>query len=48
MVMLYDDNFYICNTCDKSLRNNCVPYQTVSNKIDVEALPKLFHSILRI
>ena len=30
MVMSYDGNYYICNTCDKALRNNRMP---VANKL---------------
>ena len=40
MVMSYDGNYYICNTCDKVLRNIRMPFQEVANKLFVEDLPK--------
>ena len=42
MVMSYDGNYYICNTCDKALRNNRMPCQAVANRLFVEDLPKQF------
>ena len=39
MVMSYDGNYYLCNTCDKALRNNRIPCQAVANKLFVD-LPK--------
>ena len=35
MVKSYDDNYYICTTCDKALRKNSVPYQAVVNRLNV-------------
>ena len=48
MVMSYDGNYYICNTCDKALRNNRMPCQAVANKLFVEDLPKQFQGINRL
>ena len=31
MVKLYDDNYYICATCDNALPKNSVPCQAVAN-----------------
>ena len=47
MVKSYDDNYYICTTCDKALRKNSVPCQAVANRLNVAELPKLFQDILR-
>ena len=44
-VMSYDGNYYICNTCDKALRNNRMPCQVVANKSFVEYLPKQIQGI---
>ena len=41
MVKSYDDNYYICTTCDKALRKNSVPCQAVANRLNVVELPKL-------
>ena len=48
MVMSYDGNYYICNTCDKALQNNRMPCQGVANKLFVEDLPKQFQGINRL
>ena len=48
MVMSYDGNHYICNTCDKALRNNRMPCQAVANRLFVEDLPKQFQGINRL
>ena len=48
MVKLYDDNYYICTTCDKALRKNSVPCQAVANRLNVVELPKLFQDIRRL
>ena len=45
MVMSYDVNYYICNTCDKALRNNRMPF---ANKLFVEDLPKKSQGINRL
>ena len=45
MVMSYDSNYYICNTCDKALQNYGMSCQAVPNKLFVEDLPKQFHGI---
>ena len=42
MVMSYDGNYYISNTCDKALRNKRMLCQAVANKLFVEDLPKPF------
>ena len=44
IVMSYDGNFYICNTCD----NNRMPCQGVANKLFVENLLKQFQGINRL
>ena len=48
MLMSYDGSYYICNTYDKVLRNNKMPYQVVANKLFVEDLPKQFQGINRL
>ena len=48
MVMSYDSNYYICNTCDKALRNYGMSCQAVPNKLFVEDLPKQFQGINRL
>ena len=48
MVKSYDDNYYICPTCDKSLQKNSVPSQAVANRLNVVELPKLFQGIRRL
>ena len=47
MVKLYDDNYYICTTCDKTLQKNSVPFPAVANKLNAE-LPKLLQDIRRL
>ena len=44
----YDDNYYICTTCDKALRKNSVPCQAVANRLNVVELPKLFQDIRKL
>ena len=48
MVKSYDDNYYICPTCDKSLQKNSVPSQAVANRLNVVELPKLFQGNRRL
>ena len=48
IVMSYDADFYICNTCDKELQNNRMSCQGVANKLFVEDLPKQFQGINRL
>ena len=48
MVKSFDNNGYICTTCDKALRENSVPCQGVANKLNVVELPKLFQDIRRL
>ena len=48
MVKSYDDNYYICKTCDKALRKNSVPCQAVANRLNVAELPKLFQDTRRL
>ena len=48
MVKLYDNNYYICKTCDKALQNNSVPCQAVANRLNVVDLPKFFNDIRRL
>ena len=42
MVMSYDGNYYIFNTCDKALPNNRMPCQAVSNRLFAEDLRKQY------
>ena len=46
MVMSYDGNYYICNTCDKALRNNRMPCQAVANRLFVEDLQSNFRVLI--
>ena len=48
MVKSYDDNYYICTTCDKALRKNSVLCQAVANRLNFEELPKLFQTNRRL
>ena len=48
MVKSYDDNYYICTTCDKALRKNSIPCQAVATRLNVVELPKLFQDICRL
>ena len=48
MVKSYDDNYYICRTCDKTLPKKSVPCQAVTNRLNVAKLPKLFQDIRRL
>ena len=48
MLMSYDGSCYICNTYDKVLRNNKMPYRAVANKLSVEDLRKQFQGINRL
>ena len=48
MVKSYDDNYYICTTCDKALRKNSVSCQAVTNRLMLLELPKLFQDIRRL
>ena len=48
MVKSYDDNYYICTTCDKELQKNSIPCRAVANKLNVAELPKLFQDIRRL
>ena len=48
ILKLYDDNYYICTTCDKTLRKNSVPCQAVANRLNVVELPELFQDIRRL
>ena len=45
MVMSNDGNYYICNTCDKTSRNNRMPCQVGANDFFVEDLPKQFQGV---
>ena len=36
----YDEKVYICMTCLKSIMEKRTPYQSVSNKLGIEAAPK--------
>ena len=45
MVKSYDDNYYICTTCDKVLCKISIPCQAVANGLNVVELPKLFQDI---
>ena len=35
----FDENFYICKTCDKKLLKKKVPCQSVSNKLELYEYP---------
>ena len=48
MVKSYDDNYYICTTCDKALRKNSIPCQAIATRLNVVELPKLFQDICRL
>ena len=48
MVKSYDDNYYICTTCDKALGKNSVLCQAVANRLNFVELPKLFQDICRL
>ena len=48
MVKSYDDNYYICTTCDKALCKISVPCEAVANRLNVVELPKLFQDIRRL
>ena len=48
MVKSYDDNYYICTTCDKALPKNSVACQALANRLNVVELRKLFQNILRL
>ena len=48
MAKSYDDNYYICTTCDKGLWKNSVACQAVASRLNVVELPKLFHEICRL
>ena len=54
MIKSYDDNYYICTSCNKALRKNSVPCQivadrlVVANRLNVVDLPKLFQDIRRL
>ena len=37
--------YYICNTSDKTSRNNRMPCQVVANYLFVEDLPKQFQGV---
>ena len=45
MVMSNDGNYYICNTCDKTPRNNRMPCQVGANDFFVDDLPKQFQGV---
>ena len=48
MVKSYDDIYCVCTTCDKALRKNSVPCQSVGNRLNFVELPKLFQYIRRL
>ena len=48
LVMSYDGHSYICRTCDKTMKKNCIPCQAVCNKMGITFLPKEFESISRL
>ena len=48
LVMSYDGHSYICRTCDKTIKKNCIPCQAVCNKMGITILPKEFESISRL
>ena len=48
LVMYYDGNSYICRTCDKTMKKNCIPCQAACNKMGIAFLLKKFDSISRL
>ena len=44
----FDGNFYICMTCRKKLKKNCIPCQAVYNQLQLCELPKEFRDIQRL
>ena len=44
----FDGNFYICMTCGKKLKKNCIPCQAVYNQLELCELPKEFRDIRRL
>ena len=44
----FDGNFYICMTCGKKLKKNCIPCQAVYNELELCELPKEFSDIRRL
>ena len=44
----FDGNFYICMTCGKKLKKNCIPCQAVYNQLEFCELPKNFRDIRRL
>ena len=47
LVMSYDGHSYICRTCGKTMKNNCIPCQAVCNKMGITFSSKNFESISR-
>ena len=43
-----DGKSYICKTCGKKLKQNCIPYQAVCNMLEVSELPEEFRDIRRL
>ena len=48
LVSSFDGNFYICKTCGKKLKKNCIPCQAVCNLLEVCELPTKFRDIQRL
>ena len=48
LVESFDGNFYICMTCGKKLKKNCIPCQAVYNQLEFCELPKEFRDIRRL
>ena len=43
-----DGKSYICKTCGKKLKQNCIPCQAVCNMLEVSELPEEFRDIRRL
>ena len=48
LVSSFDGNFYICKSCGKKLKKNCISCQAVCNLLEVCELPKKFRDIRRL
>ena len=48
LVMSCDGHSYICRTCHKTMKNNCILCQAVFSKMGITFLPKESESISRL
>ena len=44
----FDSMLYICLTCHKSVSKGKIPCQAVSNKLELEAAPKILQDLKRL